>query len=234
MTMKETFQKIVNALSDLGDMTTWSVVLAIAITSTISMAIVQLIKELTPLRLWYNRKWIAAWIDGRAAENATKAKKDIVELATGGLEKALYDLPTEELTTQMNEAAQITLDDSKRYQVLLAILACGLAPEDLTVLGVGQPSDGDTQAYFDARNRAVRRIQRNLDGVRLALGNQWKFFMQILSVGLTVLAVEIAVGYKHGADLFLILLALPIGIVGGYFAPVARDVLAILQRLRDP
>ncbi len=41
--------------------------LAMALAGTLAMAILQVIKELTPLRRLYQQRWIEGWFDARAA-----------------------------------------------------------------------------------------------------------------------------------------------------------------------
>lgn len=289
--------EVSNALRAFVEGASWSAFLALAAAGTIAMAVLQLVKELTPVRLWYQQHWVESWLvrqdwiarhsgDAKAAANAMRnaakaatdaskamelaransvsegrqdgadedaqpllladvadwnafeeraatAKAQLVELSTGGFAGAFYVLPAEDMVAQMNQAALITLDAPSRYEVLLRSLAAGLTAEDIAVVIAGQPlPPQSTQAYFDARNRAARRMQRNLEGVRLALGNAWKFWMQLTSVALTSLIVELIVAYSPQGDSQTLWLALPVGIVGGYLAPVTRDLIATLQRLR--
>jgi hypothetical protein len=240
----EALTTILDALSDLGKGITWTALGALAAAGTIAMAIIQVVKEISPLREWFQRRWFERWIDSRAANfnrssqtadaDPANAKKEVVELATGGLADALYDLGADEMAVQLNLAAQVTLDTPVRYKALLAVLSEGASLEDLATVMKGQPASGSTQEYFDARARLGRRIQRNLDGVRIALGNRWKLCMQLASLALSTAVIELAVLAKGGADGYAYMLALPIGIVGGYLAPVTRDLLAGLQRLRNP
>ncbi|MGA2106307.1 MAG: hypothetical protein ABSH25_01550 [Syntrophorhabdales bacterium] len=243
---------MLSGLSALGTSTIWNVMIALAAAGTISMAVLQVIKELTPIRSKYQRRWFERWIQVRAAaysktgnsiersakptadEIAAEAKAEVVELATGGFAGPLYDLAIEDLIPQINLAAQAAFDNPKRYEALLAVLSEHAAFEDLKAVMGGQPKGAEAQPYFDARNRVSRRIQRNLDGVRIALSSRWKFWMQVAALSFSTIIVEIAVGLKPGAGWGAFLLALPIGIVGGYLAPVTRDLLAALQKLRNP
>jgi hypothetical protein len=98
-----------------------------------------------------------------------------VELATGGIRDALYDLPIEDMVVQMNLAAQIALDAPHPYEALLRVLARGVPPADLNVVLKVQADATSPSEYFDARTRVARRIQRSLDGVRIAGGNfRWQ------------------------------------------------------------
>ena len=266
----ESLTTILTALSDLGSGITWSALGALAAAGTVAMAVVQVVKELSPIRRWFQRCWFERWVDTRAGDfNASvgsmtltassgaaapaagnaaaapsgvpvaivapaAARQEVVELATGGLAGALYELGAEEMAAQINLAAQIMLDSPVRYRASLAVLSQGVSLDDLATVTRGQPTSGSTQEYFDARGRAGRRIQRNLDGVRIAMGNRWKLWMQLASLLLGTLVIELAVAASGKAGWFTYLVALPVGIVGGYLAPVTRDLLAALQKLRNP
>jgi len=89
------------------------------------------------------------------------------------------------------------------------------------------------RALLDARNRVGHRIQRNLDGIQIALGSRWKLWMQVVSITLTVLFVELGIltNVKNYTKTTLVV-GVVLGIVGGYLAPVTRDVVAALQSIR--
>jgi hypothetical protein len=228
---------------------------ALAIAGTIAMAFLQLLKDLTPIRRWYQNYWLTSWFKERAkmfnseakkihekAKNivpvdAAKAQSTLTDLATGGEEKAFYDLEIQQVVAQMNAAAQIALEYPHLHFPLLAILSQGASIDD--VYEVLESTGSQTtkqlnQAALDARNRVGHRIQRNLDGIQIACGSRWKYCMQAVSIVLTVLFVEIAIFTtvaqdERSAALFV---GLFLGLAGGYLAPVTRDVVAALQNLR--
>jgi hypothetical protein len=228
---------------------------ALAIAGTIAMAILQIIKELTPLRRWYQRHWLECWFKDRAEKfkqrynadappyyqfSADVPQSELVELATGGETNAFYDLDLEQLVAQMNAAAQIALEYPQLYFTLLAVLSQGAEIDDVrkvqkssekgTEKGTDKQSDRDV---LDARNRVGHRIQRNLDGIQIALGSRWKFYMQAVSIILTILFVEIAIFLNVKENTGGALIAgILLGTVGGYLAPVTRDIVAALQNLR--
>jgi hypothetical protein len=239
-------QAISDAISAFASGRLGTAMLGLAAIGTITMALLQVLKEITPARRIFNQWWFESWIDaclpepqapkksdddGCAAARA-KAKTDIVELATGGLSNALYDLPVEDMVVQMNLAAQVTLDAPKAYEVLLRVLARGAPEEDLTVVVAGQEAAKVPATYFDARTRVARRIQRNLDGVRIASGNRWQWILQGSSIVLTIVAVELAVTYSGQQDPLVFIWAIPVAFVGSYFAPITRDIVAGIQKLR--
>ena len=222
---------------------------ALAIAGTIAMALLQVIKELSPIRRWYQRWWLDRWFRTRAENftieatrsdatlirerlpvNAATARTALIELATGGEENAFYDLAIEQVVAQMNAAAQIALEYPQLYFPLLAVLSQGAAIQDVAEVARGEVS---SSAPLDPRNRVGHRIQRNLDGIQIALGNRWKLWMQTTSIVLTIVFVELAIvtnvpNYTMGT----VGVGIVLGIVGGYLAPVTRDLVATLQSLR--
>jgi hypothetical protein len=237
-----------DSLSALGEGNTLGAMLVLVGVGTIAMATLQVIKELTPLRFYFQRWWISRWVQRRCKAfkehqytselplpDTVTARRQLAELATGREERALYDLPIEDLVTQANAASQIALDEPDLYWALLAVLSEGTSRGDLKTLCEGAPNTNSTQPYFEARSRVARRIQRNLDGVRIACGNRWKYILLVASVFLTT-AIVVAVVATNSTDKepYAWILAIPVGIIGGYLAPIARDVLAALQKLRNP
>src|ERR1700731_780688 len=91
-----------------------STALAIA---TVATAIVQLFKDLLPIRRGFQRRFLASWFSERLAarskalahEQRIQAEADLIHLATGGDRSAFYDLEPPQLCGQMNSAAQIAL-----------------------------------------------------------------------------------------------------------------------------
>jgi hypothetical protein len=228
---------------------------ALAIAGTLSMAILQVIKELTPVRGIYQRRWLERRFKERAerfgvdagharANDAIKpylpidgarAQSLLVELATGGEANAFYDLAIEQMVAQMNAAAQIALEYPRLYFQLLAVLSQGAAMEDVARVVLADAAAGGEgkPTPLDARNRVGHRIQRNLDGIQIALGSRWRLWMQLVAISLTILFVEVAILTNvKGYSVATLLMGIILGIVGGYLAPVTRDVVAALQSLR--
>ena len=228
---------------------------ALAIAGTLAMAILQVIKELTPIRRGYQRRWLKRWFkvraerftveavnagpnvihSGRLPVDVAKAQATLVELATGGETNAFYDLAVEQVVAQMNAAAQIALEYPHTHFPLLAVLSQGADVKDVSQV-VARAEAGTRESdpvALDARNRVGHRIQRNLDGIQIALGSRWKLWMQSVSITLTVLFVELAiVANVKKYDFATLLVGVVLGIVGGYLAPITRDVVAALQSLR--
>jgi len=118
------------------------------------------------------------------------------------------------------------------------VLSQGADVQDVAMVIAQSPEGSRTKrkeplaAFLEARARVSHRIQRNLDAVQIALGSRWQFFLQLTAMMLSVLLIEIAVFSMTGWQFNTILWAAVVGILGGYLAPVARDVVAALQTLR--
>ena len=250
--MQDDLTVLMAAIGKIANISAWQFVAAITAAGTIAMAMLQLVKDLTPLRRWYQRNWLRKWISAHvdAFNHARKGKKNLpevsdakaeallVNLATGGDDLAFYELAAEQMVAQMNAAAQITLDYPKKYCDLLVVVSEGADIDDVATV-VSQSPEGSRSRkaspspdYLEARTRVNHRIQRNLDAVQISLGSQWRFWMQSTAIVLSILLLEIGVVLASGVRPSTMLLAVPVGILGGYLAPVARDLISALQTLR--
>src|SRR5437870_325214 len=102
----------------------WAMAVTTVAIALIAAAIVQLIKDLLPVRRWFQRSYLKKWLNKRIAErqprpdlelNFDVAERDLIHLATGGDRKAFYDLETAQLCGQMNSAAQIAIAYPSRH-----------------------------------------------------------------------------------------------------------------------
>jgi hypothetical protein len=151
------------------------------------------------------------------------------------------------LCGQMNAAAQVAIDYAQEHRDLLKTLACRAKLEDIQLLlypppAAKQPrssladpqSQAEFNAYVDARNRVTHQIQRAIDGLQVSAGFRWKLYLQIASI--VVSGIIAGFGVWHFGNfqdpLKQIVTTIWVGILGGFLAPVARDLVASLQQLR--
>src|SRR4051812_40872457 len=104
----------------------WSTYLAgIVALSLLCMAILQTVKDLSPVRRafqkWYLRRWFT--LKCGKTSNVTAVEKDLVQLATDGDATAFFDLPIEQLCGQITAAAQIVVENPRAHEPLLRCLA---------------------------------------------------------------------------------------------------------------
>jgi hypothetical protein len=228
---------------------------ALAAVGVISMAFLQTVKDVLPVRRWFQAAWVRGWLGNQAtqtppiatgsAAEADTAEADLVRLATSGDRSALYDLPIEQVTGQMNAAAQMVLDFPWRHEHLFRCLAAQADVDDIRRLLDAHPPDRgprrelsaeDKSALIDARNRVTHQVQRSLDGLMISAGFRWKLCLQIASIVVSALTVWVGLLLFVREPIEVFVRHLPvyvvISVLGGFLAPVARDLVAALQQLR--
>ncbi len=250
---------IVDALNKLGTASSAApILLALSVAATASTAIIQLIKDLTAVRRWFQESWLDRWFTARITAlsldppdparfptfNLGDLKRQIVELATGGDSNAFFDLPSDQLVAQLNAAAQSALDypGVKFYYPVVAVLSQGVESADVEMVAqydsAREAIDPKVPnlAFTDARTRIGNRMQRNLDGMQISLGNRWQFILQTAAFVASTAVIELAVlHYESGTDTSeALILAVPIGFFASYLSPVVNDLIKGLQSLRKP
>jgi hypothetical protein len=221
----------------------------------LSMALIQVFKDLLPVRRWFQGYWVRQWLEQRRTLmggrfepcQVKKVEIDLVQLATDGDSKSFYDLPIEQLCGQLNAAAQAVLEHPGEHEALLRCLAAKASSEDVSKVlecsamyreQSGTKLEGQDRSAFtncvDARNRVAHQIQRAIDALQLSAGNRWKLWIQIFSIGLSGIIALAGVSFfgEVGGALKRMEITVAVAILGGFFAPVARDLIAGLQSVR--
>jgi hypothetical protein len=228
---------------------------ATLIVGLLSMALIQVLKDLLPIRRWFQQHWVRQWLGQRSTligeraqlPDLEKVEQDLVQLATDGDVGSLYNLPIEQLCGQLNAAAQAVLDHPKEHEGLLWYLAAKAEKDDVSkVLDCsavyreqsGTKLEGTDLSAFkscvDARNRVAHQVQRAIDALQLSAGNRWKLWIQIFAIalsGMIAIIWEWSSG-EGGRTLERIEVTLAVAILGGFIAPVGRDLLAALESAR--
>jgi hypothetical protein len=228
----------------------------------LSMAIIQVFKDLLPVRRWFQQWWVRKWLEekhslvdkkeGRALIGESDqvfstgtAETQLVQLATDGDANAFYNLPIEQLCGQLNAAAQAVLENPSDYKVLLLHLGARAELSDLRTLITdtaqfrtpptldSAPDRSTFQAFVDARNRVGHQVQRAIDALQLSCAQRWKLWIQMIAIALSFVIALLSIQFFvdiHGTDKAKMVAA--ISIMGGFMAPIARDLIAGLQSLR--
>lgn len=218
----------------------------------LSMAIIQTVKDLLPVRRVFQRRFLRAWLAGQqerarttpaagsppAETDAKDAEADLVRLATAGDASAFFDLPIEQLCGQMNAAMQVALDYPKGHQDVVRLLAASAPPADVELLIQSWEQDSQRldslettakDALVQARARVAHATQRAIDGLQIAAGSRWKLHLQLAAFALSFAITTLAA--LSGATKWPAASALLYGLAGGFLAPVARDLFASLQQI---
>jgi hypothetical protein len=232
----------------------WSLAFTTAVIAVIATATVQLIKDLSPARRWFQQyflnKWFLSRFDQRKQAPATElnwhnAKRDLVHLATGGDFQAFYNLEPAQLCGQMNSAAQVALAYASRHRDLLRFLAPEADPSDIEKVAsapespsaeVDDVSAGQSRVdtLLDARNRLAHHLQRTIDALQISMSFRWKLILQIVAYLISFTAAFMIVFAVNAAGRYDFITALTIGIVAGFLSPAVSDLLAVINRLRKP
>lgn len=268
-------QKLLNAVHD----NSYKFLTAVAAVGVLSMAIIQTIKDMLPVRNWFQQYFVRRWLRNKAelasmkwqlwikergqnwffeegikddppssAPSTQQAEQDLIKLATDGDREALYALPIEQLCGQLNAAMQVALDRPQDYKDLMQCLVCLADPVDVARVmfppreakAPRPPEEGDAQrrydSFVDARNRVTHQAQRAIDALQIKAGFRWKFYLQAASIVLSGVIAGVGISwFGNIQDLGVrFLTALGVGILSGFLAPVARDLVASLQQLRKP
>lgn len=222
----------------------WPAVTALAAVGILSMALLEIWKALRHPRRAFQRENFEAWIKSRAAEtgrDAEKALKNIVNLATAGNQDALYDLPVERFTGQVSAAVQMALAYPGRYPDIVGIMAHKAEPNDINTCLGPRPDPEDKaarQAHAEARNQVASLTQRSLDAIQIDIGNRWARGLHIRSVVVSSVLILIAAIWSSAGRFAEVgardvVVWIVIAVVGGMVAPVARDLVTALKKVRD-
>jgi hypothetical protein len=91
-----------------------------------------------------------------------------------------------------------------------------------------------------AKSRLVLKVRCSIDAIQTSIGFRWKFYLQLTSMVLGAVlgawAMEIGVHADKRPDLdrpSTVLVAVVTGVLAGFLAPVARDLVAALEKLRS-
>lgn len=212
---------------------------AAAAIGLLAMAVIQSVKDMVPVRRWYQRAFVGAWLGHKArdharhgapAPDAGRASADLVALATTGDAHALFDLPVEQLCGQTSAAAAQALDYPARHADLLRCLAASADPADIDA--VIRATEIDAAAAIDARTRVMHQVQRGIDALQISLGFRWKWILQLASFALSyaIAVLGIAATQAPLSMTEALSTAVPLGLAGGFVAPLARDLVVALTR----
>ena len=231
---------------------TWPLATALAGVGTATMAAFQMVKDLFHVRREYHRTRVRKWLERRAMEKkgvrVEKAERSLFHLATAGDDDALYSLEIDKLAGQINAAARMALDLPKGHKDFIYCLAAQADAKDLSAVLSPPvslpPSASDVEKrqardqsgpYLEAKNRVATHIQRTLDGFQIMLDYRWKHWNQTWAFGLNfafVMAVLLVNSYRAGGYRTDTPAYLLVALLGGFVAPVAKDLVSALEVLK--
>ncbi|MBD3366595.1 MAG: hypothetical protein GF405_00305 [Candidatus Eisenbacteria bacterium] len=230
---------------------------ALAGVGILVMAIIQIVKDVFPVRAIYQRWWLGRnWLRP-AVEHARATYRDemvegstykeirqrLIDLAAGGDAGALFALRADGVAGQLHAAASAALDDPVEHRWLLRSMARKAQPSDVELViasakslgGDGGPHSSDTDVV-DARNRVYQSIQRSLDALQISMQASWSRLIKVKAIILSFIIIY--GGIRLYAPMVMAtpwqkVVWIAAAILGGFVAPVARDLVVALKSLRD-
>ena len=159
-------------------------------------------------------------------------------------ELALFSLELARMMGHIQDAADVALRDPRRYPNLYRFLAWGAGDDDIAAW---QREAYEVASGMDAQRANERAslyarlhgaVRRRLDGFQLYTDYRWTNVNQVAANSLGAVIMFFALVFAthasgesaSGAQWLLIV---PISLVGGVLAPIAKDIVMALQRVRQ-
>jgi hypothetical protein len=236
---------------------TWAIPLAAI--GTISMAFLQTLKNVLPLRKWYQQRHFYSWIDRVAAgipecltvrpDGAPIAlvdpKLDLVNLAASGDAAALYNLASDELFTQIRGVTPVILDYPQKHELLLYCFVSQASVDDIKeVLNPPDPEvlaklphahteaeKAQIKAFVAAKTRLGAQMRCTIDALKASMDFRWKRYLQLASLLLSAFLGVIVLHMNDQAGAYPSIAATIIfAVISGFLAPVARDLVSTIEK----
>jgi hypothetical protein len=219
-----------------------SVVIALTV-----MAIIQIVRRLLPLRGWFHERKVFHWLGNNSyAMDALRTQVKRYESL------AVFDLPIEHLCAQLSAIGDHLMDElslsgeegNRESNALLVRMSAGTWERKALDF---QSDKGEAKGSLAAmRTRAAYATQRNLYQLQIETGASWRRWLLGFAICLSGLLFILAVlllgagsFIKTWKDeppglIFVSYLAgtLLVSIFAGYMASIARDLVAIIEKLR--
>lgn len=227
--------------------------MALSIVGVATMAVIQMTRDLFPIRRKFHEFEVRRWFDKAAAHvqepeilevwkkagvappDPAKAFHQLVRLTTAGDANALLSLEIERLSGQMAAASRVTADFPPIGPDFMHCLAAYASPADLARVETERAvyaslSKEDQTAAAEARARVQHHIQRAIDGLQIGVSHRWKFWHHIasLAIGFVIVLAALSQQRKEWGMAGAVL----ISVLAAFVAPVSKDLVAALQQLR--
>jgi hypothetical protein len=207
------------------------------ITGLCSMALLETAKRLASLRGFYQERQISAWFRSRASRMILEQDPFVQLLRAMGAQDRgvrlgdsyilenryrhrLFNLPIEQLVAQIRLAADVAIVNPQQHRALLVALA------------------GSESLWLDVEDNSVQQLElahqvrAGIDALQISIGESWRRYVRALAVsisGLVGLLLASFAGIEGRAGEIYVLASL---VLGGFFAWLARDLTAAVERWR--
>ncbi len=153
---------------------------------------------------------------------------------------ALFALELDRMMGQVQDAADTALSNPTLYPDLYLFLSAGASAEDILrwYTWAGAPpvqTSEDRQlakSQADTYARVRQLIRRRLDAFQLTAAYRWQTLNQFASVTLGAVLLFLSLLWQRPAKANVAVLILA-SVLGGFLAPVAKDLVMALKRVRS-
>jgi hypothetical protein len=214
----------------------------------IVMAVVQLIKP--SLRVQFHRNQISRWLkQDRSHRSPAEGDRvgepygfklsidEFLQDVSQADPDALLELPIEQLAAQVQAAVDLELASGGDLPPLVwAVIGIeeGIPRlQPLTPSGLGG-DDAQSEDFVHRRGALSYQVQRRLDALQIEVRQRWRKFLRLLCmlVSVTITSVLATIFGYWGNAASTALVVILLSALGIFFASVARDAVAILERFR--
>lgn len=166
------------------------------------------------------------------------------------IEYALFELEVDRLMGQIQDAADIALNNPKIYPHLFLFLTRSALPDDIAnwvaevdhLVASTHASDEERKAIADRYTRLKQIVRRHLDSFQIVTALRWREWNQLAAIvigGALLLAAQVVALTQEPAGLGVLVsapwVAVKIAVVavfGGMLAPVAKDLVDALRKVK--
>jgi len=202
-----------------------------------AMSLLQIARKLTRMRGAFHRTVLGDWLKPETLDELSR-KVGPDEL------RDMLDLPAEMLTGQLGAIAEHELERPAGEAESVELIAAMADGETMQPLGGSMETD-----QSDRRARLALTIQRNLDHFQIRAAAEWRRYLllscmlisMLLFIGLELLETPLPFAHlgtpsgkaeRLGTTIVLILEAALVGCFAGFLGSIARDIVAIVEKLR--
>lgn len=166
------------------------------------------------------------------------------------IEYALFELEVDRLMGQIQDAADIALNNPKIYPHLFLFVTRSALPEDVEnwvaevnrLVASTRASDEERKAIADRYTRLKQIVRRHLDSFQIVTALRWREWNQLAAIlvgGVLLLAAQVVALAQAPAGLGVLASApwvavkiVVVAVFGGMLAPVAKDLVDALRKVK--
>ena len=230
----------------------WTLLFFAAAVGVLTMVLIQVTRMLLPVRGWFHRDLLRAWMGAATTAESIAAIKEFEQTLKppasprqttddgDDVLRAVYDLPIEQLCGQLGAVMDAALDDPGSYKNFARCCAGTEGEKAVEIFFNTHPSLEATELHASL----ARLFQRRLSGFQIACGAKWRRALRwavlLVSIGFGCLFALSSVDItppKDGiistsARLGQVLYGAVAGVIGAFIAMFLRDVVAIVEGRR--